>query len=152
MKTSDKYRTAANLANLTFNLLAICQEKEARLAKKHGLYQAEFKCLRQFGAYESVNNKQISKQMNLSPSRLTRVIDGLVRKGYMQREIDKSDRRAMKITLSEKGNILTEKLNKDFIDIHYEILQDIDTSQHDSLITAMEHLHSAIERWLGKSK
>jgi len=54
--------------------------------------------------------------------------------------------------LSRRGKILTNKLNKAFIDIHNEILQDIDASQHESLITAMEHLLSAIEKWMQKPK
>ena len=41
--------TAERLANLTFSLLANCQEKEIRLAEIHDLTQAEFRCLRLFG-------------------------------------------------------------------------------------------------------
>ena len=143
-------KTAERLADLTFSLLQRCQEKEAWLAEEHGLFQAELKCLRLFGSDENLNNTQISKRMKLSPSRLTRIIDGLIRRGYMQREIAPKDRRNMRIFLSRRGKILTNKLNKAFIDIHYEILQDIDVSQHESLITAMEHLHLAIEKWLRK--
>jgi DNA-binding MarR family transcriptional regulator len=146
----SKNETAARLANLTFSLLAGCQEKEAWLAEQHGLFQAEFKCLRLFGSDESLNNTQISKRMNLSPSRLTRIIDGLVKKGYMQRNIDQSDRRNMIVTLSRRGKILTNKLNKAFVEVHEEILQDINVSQHEPLITAMENLHLAIEKWLQK--
>ena len=65
-------KTAEHLANLTFNLLARCQEKEAWLAEKHGLFQAEFKCLRLLGSDESLNNKEIAKRMKLSPSSLHR--------------------------------------------------------------------------------
>ena len=146
----SKNQTAEHLANLTFSLLAGCQEKEAWLAEQHGLFQAEFKCLRQFGSKESLNNTQISKRMNLSPSRLTRIIDGLVQKGYMQREIDPNDRRNMIVTLSRRGKIFTNKLNKAFIEVHEEILQDIEATQHEPLIIAMEHLLSAIEKWLHK--
>ena len=145
-----KNETAERLANLTFSLLAGCQEKEAWLAEQHGLFQAEFKCLRLFGTDESLNNTQISKRMNLSPSRLTRIIDGLVKKGYMQREIDPDDRRNMIVTLSRRGKILTNKLNRAFVEVHEEILQDIDVSQHEPLISAMENLHLAIEKWLKK--
>lgn len=152
MNTLITNQTATSLANLTFNLLTRCQEKDVRLARKHGLRKAEFKCLRIFGANENLNNSQISQMMNLSPGRLTRVIDGLVRKGYLLRDIDENDRRFMRITLSRRGKIITNRLNKDFVDIHYEILQDIETSQHELLITTMENLHSAIERWLGKSE
>jgi len=143
-------QTAEDLANLTFSLLAGCQEKEAWLAEQHGLFQAEFKCLRLFGTNESLNNTQISERMNLSPSRLTRIIDGLVKKGYMQREIDQNDRRNMRVTLSRRGKIFTNKLDKAFVEVHEEILQDIDPSQHEHLISAMEHLLAAIEKWLQK--
>ena len=146
----SKNKTAERLANLTFSLLAGCQEKEAWLAEQHGLFQAEFKCLRLFGSDESLNNTQISKRMNLSPSRLTRIIDGLVKKGYMQRAIDPNDRRNMIVTLSRRGKILTNKLNRAFVEVHEEILQDIDVTQHEPLISAMENLHLAIEKWLQK--
>lgn len=140
--------TAERLANLTFSLLANCQEKEVRLAELHGLTQAEFRCLRLFGKDESLNNKQIAERMNLSPSRLTRIIDGLVKKEYINREIDPNDRRNMRVTLSKRGKLLVNQLNMAYVEIHNEILQDIDTSQHVPLITAMEHLLEALEKWL----
>lgn len=148
----DSNSTATRLANLTFNLLANCQEKEVHLAELHGLTQAEFRCLRLFGSDESLNNKTIAERMNLSPSRLTRIIDGLVKKGYIRREIDSNDRRNMKVNLSSRGKSLVLQLNKAYIDIHYEILQDIDPSQHEQLITAMTHLLEALEKWLGRTE
>jgi len=141
---------AVQLADLTFKLLANCQEKEARLAEQQGLTQAEFRCLRLFGTEESSNNKQIAKRMNLSPSRLTRIIDGLVRKDYLIREIDPNDRRNMKVTLSRQGILIVQQLNNAYINIHKEILTDIDNVQHKPLITAMTHLLSALEKWIAK--
>ena len=150
MVTSKTPAKAEQLADLTFKLLANCQEKEARLAEQYGLTQAEFRCLRLFGTNESSNNKQIAERMNLSPSRLTRIIDGLVIKNYMIREIDSDDRRNMKVTLSKQGIDITQKLNNAYIGIHKEILEDIDEAQHKPLITAMYHLLSALEKWLQK--
>jgi len=146
----NKDTTSERLANLTFNLLARCQEKEAFLAEEHSLFPAEFKCLRLLEHDETLNNKEIAKRMNLSPSRLTRIVDGLVKKGYMQRMIDPDDRRNMKLSLSRRGKMLTTKLEKAYVDIHHEILLDIDTSQHEPLIVAMENLLRAIEKWLRK--
>jgi len=148
----DTNSTASRLANLTFSLLANCQEKEEHLAELHGLTQAEFRCLRLFGADESLNNKTIAERMSLSPSRLTRIIDGLVKKEYISREIDLKDRRNMKVNLSAKGKSLVQQLNKAYVDIHEEILQDIDPANHEQLITAMMHLLEAIERWLEKAE
>ncbi len=70
----------------------------------------------------------------------------------MKREIDNGDRRNMKISLSKRGKALTDKLNKAFIDLHSDILQDIDVSQHEPLITGMGHLNLAVEKWLEKPK
>ncbi len=144
--------TASRLANLTFSLLANCQEKEVHLAELHGLTQAEFRCLRLFGTDESLNNKTIAERMNLSPSRLTRIIDGLVKKKYIRRNIDSNDRRNMRVNLSTKGKALVQQLNKAYVDIHEEILLDIDPSQHEQLIVAMTHLLEALEKWLEKTE
>ena len=143
---------AERLGNLIFEIIPICQKKETELADEHGLLHTEFKCLRLMGSEGSLNNKDIAERMNLSPSRITRIMDGLVKKGYMQRRIDKSDRRNMKISLSRRGKNLTNKLNNAFIEVHSEILQEIDISQHESLITNMEHLHLAVEKWLRKPR
>ena len=114
MKTNNN---AEKLANFTFNLLAKCQEKEAWIAEKHGLFPSEFKCLRLIGNDSTLNNKEVAKLMHLSASRLTRIIDGLVKKGYLQREIKAEDRRNMRLTLLKRGKQLTDKLDKSYLDI-----------------------------------
>jgi DNA-binding MarR family transcriptional regulator len=89
--------------------------------------------------------------MNLSPSRLTRIIDGLVGKEYIIREINPNDRRNMKVSLSKRGQLLVKQLNRAYIDIHKEILHDIEEDQHKPLITAMTNLLSALEKWISKT-
>ena len=44
-----------------------------------------------------------------------------------------------------------QQLNKAYIEIHKDILQDIDVDQHKPLITAMTHLLSALEKWIAKT-
>ncbi len=142
--------TATELADLTFKLLANCQEKEMRLAEQYKLTQAEFRCLRLFGTEETLNNKQIAERMKLSPSRLTRIIDGLVGKSYVLREIEPNDRRNMRVALSKQGVLIVQQLNNAYVRIHKEILNDIEKSQHTPLINAMTSLLSALEKWIAK--
>ncbi len=145
-----KNENASKLADLTFKLLANCQEKEARLAEKYGLTQSEFRCLRLFNKNDVLNNKMVAERMNLSPSRLTRIIDGLVAKQYIIRQIEPADRRNMKVELSKRGNVIVQKLNDAYVNIHREILEDIDRSQHKPLISAMENLLVALQKWIAK--
>lgn len=146
----SKNQNASKLADLTFKLLANCQEKEARLAEKYGLTQSEFRCLRLFNRNDILNNKMVAERMNLSPSRLTRIIDGLVAKEYIIRQIEPSDRRNMKVELSKRGKVIVQKLNDAYVNIHSEILEDIDRSQHKPLISAMENLLVALQKWISK--
>jgi DNA-binding MarR family transcriptional regulator len=143
-------KNAEKLAELTFNLLASCQEKESRLAEQYGLTQAEFRCLRSFGTSECLNNKSIAEKLSLSPSRLTRIIDSLVKKEYIVRKINNTDRRNMCVSLSFKGAEIVQLLNQSYLDIHKEILNDIEEAQHIPLIEAMTNLHSALKNWVEK--
>jgi DNA-binding MarR family transcriptional regulator len=151
MATTKIDSTATELADLTFKLLANCQEKEMRLAEQYKLTQAEFRCLRLFGTEETLNNKQIAERMKLSPSRLTRIIDGLVDKNYMVREIEPNDRRNMRVALSKQGVLIVQQLNSAYVRIHKEILNDIEKTQHTPLINAMTNLLSALEKWIAKT-
>ena len=149
-KTNNK-SDAFKLADLTFHLLAHCREKEIRFAEKHGLTQTEFRCLRYFGKNECMSNKQISQRMKLTQGRLTRIIDSLILKNYMAREIDAKDRRFMRVNLSESGNSLLAQLNSDYVDIHRDILDGIEMHQQKPLIDAMSHLVAAVKIWRPKS-
>lgn len=150
MTTVDIEKDAGKLANLTFALLATCQQKENLIAEQYGLTQAEFRCLKLFDKKEVINNKTIAKRMGLSASRLTRIIDGLVTKGYTEREINPSDRRNMDVNLSKKGSQLVQKLDHAYINVHKELLSNIEDAQHKPLIHAMTNLLEAMEKWLAK--
>lgn len=151
MDNKDSKSDALALAEVTFKLLSNCQEKERRFATRFQLTQSEFRCLRTFRTDETVNNKEIAQRMNLTPSRSTRIIDRLVDKGYITREIDPDDRRSMLVSLSKRGVLFSQALNKAFIEIHKQILQEVKPEQRQSLITAVNDLLSALEKWLAVS-
>ena len=52
---------------------------------------------------EKISCNALSQRMRLSVSRVSRIIDKLVNKGYLLRHIDSKDRRAINIYLSPKG-------------------------------------------------
>ena len=68
---------ASAITELTFDLLRCCEAKEKMFAKDHGLKVAEFRCLRIVEAGKSYSVQDLASAMHLSPSRLTRIIDGL---------------------------------------------------------------------------
>lgn len=147
----DPETNASKLAELTFNLLEDCHQKEMRMAVRYGLTASEFRCLRLLNVGEAINNKDLAKRLNLSPSRLTRILNGLVEKGYTSREIEVDDRRNMRVSLSPKGVRMVSNLNEAYVKIHEEILENIEISSHQNLITGMTELLSALRKWMNKS-
>lgn len=148
----NKIKTAKLLAGLTLQLTLASQEKYNCLAEAHGLTHSELRCLHLFESAKKMNNKEIAKRMKLSESRLTRIIDGLVKKGFMKRGSDRKDWRALSLSLTRKAKLFIHKLDKDNVEIHSKILKDIDITHHKALIIAMTNLHSATKNWLSKQK
>ncbi len=56
--------------------------------------------------------QEMAEVMDLSPSRSSRVIDNLVRKGFFIRKISRYDRRSVAVTLSNKGREVRGKIKQ----------------------------------------
>lgn len=147
MKTEKIEDVAELLALTTFNFLSTCDEKENALAKIRGLTQVELKCMRLFKVNEVTNNKRIAEKMNLSPSRLTRIIDGLVTKGYIRREIDRQDRRNMRLYLSENGCGFIQSINREYIALHCKIIENVEPEHREEVVKAFTTLFGELEKW-----
>ena len=51
----------------------------------------------------------LAKELELSPSRLTRILDSLESRGLATRELSSVDRRSMLVTLTQQGKQMVEK-------------------------------------------
>jgi len=147
----NKNLTAKQLAGLTLQLTLANQERYNCLAEARGLTPTELKCLHLFDT-KKMTNKEIANKMLLSESRLTRIIDGLVNKGFMKRGNNRGDRRALSLSLTRKAKSFILKMDEENVDIHRKILKDIDIVHHKALIMAMKNLHSATENWLSNQE
>lgn len=152
MSASASKKIAAEIAELTFQLLAGCQEKEERFAEQLKIHVSEFRCIRAFRGDRSLPVKTLVERINLSGSRLTRILGSLEKRGYLYREIDLNDRRGITVTLSKKGIDLAAKLEERYIQIHEEILSGIPKDVHGPLIAGLHNMLSSLQGWLGNKK
>lgn len=103
MIKKGKRELAEKMADLTFSLLEHCQLKQEYISKMLGLTVAEFKLMRSFRKDKNLTVNDLARRMDLSSSRLTRILDGLVEKKIINRELSEKDRRTMNISLTQKG-------------------------------------------------
>lgn len=150
MTKTSKKEMAQKMADLTFSLLEQCQLKQERISKTLGLTVAEFKLLRSFRNDKNLSVNELAKRMDLSSSRLTRILDGLVHKKIIHRKLSENDRRTMNISFTTKGKKIQNKLNETYIKTHEEIVDLLPEGGGDNVIFAMERLNEAMEKWVDK--
>ena len=71
-------------------------------------------------------SQALAEALRLDKSTTTRVIDALVRKGYVERSTDPEDARAVSLEATREGRKLYEKINGELIAQQVEVLRDLD--------------------------
>lgn len=87
-----------------------CIITENEFVKRHNISDSEYNFFISFSKVEVFDSKLIAKKMNLSLSRVSRVVDKMVKNGYIERKIDLVDRRTICLNLTEKGILLSKEI------------------------------------------
>lgn len=136
--------TAAILSQLTLQLVGTCQRRQEMIAESAHLSLSEFKCLRAFGETPTLTVKEIAERMQLTSSRLTRIIDGLVMKKYATRHMDETDRRIINVALSEEGRQLAQRVSEECVHVYERVLESIEPKLRMRIIDAVRVLDDKI--------
>ena len=140
MENPELFRKAERLADLTLGLVGCCQSKQEEIAERANLSLSEFKCLRAFRRDTEMSVKDIAHRMNLTSSRLTRIIDGLVKKRFVTRHIDPDDRRIINVRLTKQGESVARKVSNDCTHVYEQVLGILQLKDHDRIIQAVNEL------------
>ena len=146
MQQANHHKQAETLADLTLGLVGCCQRKQERIAERAHLSLSEFKCLRAFRNDSELSVKDIAHRMSLTSSRLTRIIDGLVKKRYVTRHIDPHDRRIINVRLTKQGETISRKVTNDCTHVYEQVLEHIDPKDHDRIISAVDQLWEVLQQ------
>ena len=126
-------------------LFQCCQERMQYQSEKFDLPDAELRCLMLFADERYLTGKGIARKMNVVKSRVTKIIEGLARKGLIQRLKDPEDSRIILVSLTPEGRDKLFKI-KDFQDhIYQEVLGNMAPEQRKTMITNLELLKASME-------
>ncbi len=89
-----------------------CIENDSRFISNLNISDSEYNFIKALIACKKMNSKSIANKMNLSPSRVSRIIDKMVKGGYLNRKSSEEDRRNISISLTNKGNNLLDEVIK----------------------------------------
>ncbi len=147
MNQNDK-QLAAEIGDLTFRLLSRCQLKEQRFASQFNLTAQEFRVIRNFRGEKSLTVRELVHRIQLSGSRLTRILDDLERKKYLRRTVTASDRRVVTVSLTAKGHALSSELEQRFAEIHEEIFRDVPAGLREQVVASFRQVLVSLDAWL----
>jgi DNA-binding MarR family transcriptional regulator len=90
--------------------------------------------------------------MDVAKSRITKIVDGLIDKGLVQRIDDPRDGRVRLISLTRKGAEKSEQIDSFLKDIHRRILLQMEPTEKQTILSSLEFLRSCMETVKGQLK
>jgi DNA-binding MarR family transcriptional regulator len=113
--------------------------------QKFGLPQAELKCLMLFEIERYLTVKGIAQTMDVAKSRVTKIIDGLLKKKLVQRIDDPRDGRIRLISLTPKGQKKSREIENFLRNIHQKILVQMEHEEKKTMLSSLELLRLSME-------
>ena len=99
-----------NIIDLIYELKKKCKISDAQFITEQNISDSEYHFFLIVANSDDLNSKSLAEKMNLSPSRVSRVVDKLVKNGYLLRKSSETDRRNIDISLTKKGQELSENI------------------------------------------
>lgn len=148
-----KHNTRANITSyqvhefqvLIEKLFECCRDRLQYQSERFKLPDAELRCLMLFKEEKYLTPKGISQKMNLVKSRITKIIEGMEKRGVIYKLKDPKDSRGYVIWLTPSGKNKLQEINTFHDEIHHEMLSHISSHQRKALLANLNLLKVVME-------
>ncbi|MGD8992722.1 MAG: MarR family transcriptional regulator [Desulfobacterales bacterium] len=114
-------------------------------SERFGLPDAEFRCLMLFGEERYLTAKGLVLKMNVVKSRVSKIVEGLLKKKLIQRIKDPEDSRVSLLSLTPQGQKKLSQINVFLEAIDHQILLQIAPDQRKAVLTNLDILKASME-------
>jgi len=130
---------------LIAKLFQCCQERMQYQCDRFKLPDAELRCLLLFGDERYLTAKSIAHRMNVVKSRVSKIIDGLIRKSLIQCIADPEDSRVKLLSLTSAGQKKINEIKHFMEDVHSRVLSQMAPDQRQTMLTNLDILKASME-------
>lgn len=113
------------LIDLIIELKKGYMEDEKQIRTLCNVSLAEYKAILEIKTTEIITCNILSEKMGLSISRGSRIIDSLVRKGYLLKMENPEDRRSFVLSLSSKGTEIKKQIEQERNNYEYRLRKNL---------------------------
>jgi DNA-binding MarR family transcriptional regulator len=130
---------------LIAKLFQCCQERMQYQCERFHLPDAELRCLGLFGEERYLTAKGIALKMNVVKSRVSKIIDGLIKKNLIQSIKDPEDSRISLLSLTSQGQKKLNEINGFLKSLHSQVLSQMAQDQRQAMLTNLDILKASME-------
>jgi DNA-binding MarR family transcriptional regulator len=131
--------------DLITRLFQCCQERMQYQSEKFDLPDAELRCLLLFGNERYLTSTGIAQKMNLVKSRISKIVDGLIKKDLIQRIKDPEDSRISLLSLTPPGQKKLDEIRSFLEQTHHQVLRQMAPEQRKTLLINLDLLKASME-------
>jgi DNA-binding MarR family transcriptional regulator len=128
------------LLDLIYELRKKCLQIDESLFDSFDISQAEYNMFICLKNCKHFNSYSVAEKMNLSLSRVSRIIDKMVGKEFLTRTTNKLDRRAIDIKLTPKGKEIMTKIDEYRLERCTKINTQINNAEAEQIATSLQKL------------
>ena len=125
---------------MIYELKKKCSQADQQLMLDLKISQSELLFFSALDNCQVISSPELARNMGLSLSRISRIVDKLVVNGYLDRNTDTTDRRTIRLCLTAKGKAIRNKIDKSRNECEERLLEIIPSSD----IRQFEKLFSEI--------
>lgn len=111
----------------------------------YGVSESQCFVLVEIGRKSNISIKELAEILHLDKSGISRIVEELVQKDYVERKTSIEDRRFVLLNLTPKGKEHFEKIENDMNRKFKEILNKIPTDKREQIIESLEIYNSVCE-------
>jgi len=140
-------QTALKLLDSMYSLVHCFTESETEVCRKRKITNAESKIINSINSDGENYVNKIAETLQLSKSRISRLVSSLKRKGLIAKKENDLDHRFNIISLTAKGAEIKQQLFQDKLNRCMDTLSFISSEIHSDLITKLSTLKKAYDRY-----
>lgn len=130
------------LVRIFVRSLGVLQKQEAACC---GVSIAQCHAIVEIGRTGEVSLNELAEMLNLDNSTTSRTVNNLVDMGLAERQSDESDRRYIKIRLTEQGKMAFLGIEESMELYFASVLKEIPEEKHQQVLESMQLLNRAVK-------
>lgn len=104
------------------------------------------------GENGQITISELASRAKMLPSAISRTLKGLEERGYVERNVNKNDRRNTYVELTEAGRQLTEEARQTMSDFGKSVMSQVDEADMKRLISYLDNIYHIAEKEIENRK